>query len=121
MTSDVEDNIDTKINKLASSIYGATAVSYSPKAKRELKKITENGWDSNLICIAKTQKSFSDKDALGGIPQDFTLEIRDIEYALGAGFVVPVAGAIMRMPGLPKKPASEGMTIDHNGKISGLS
>jgi formate--tetrahydrofolate ligase len=86
-----------------------------------LKKITENGWDSNLICIAKTQKSFSDKDALGGIPQDFTLEIRDIEYALGAGFVVPVAGAIMRMPGLPKKPASEGMTIDNNGKISGLS
>jgi formate--tetrahydrofolate ligase len=73
------------------------------------------------VCIAKTQKSFSDDEKRLGRPTDFVLTIREFEIAAGAGFLIPIAGKVMRMPGLPAVPASEGMDIDNDGKITGLS
>ena len=73
------------------------------------------------VCMAKTQKSFSDNESLIGRPKGFTISVREFEFASGAGFVIPILGNMMRMPGLPAVPASEGMFIDNNGKISGLS
>ena len=73
------------------------------------------------ICMAKTQKSLSDNDKLYARPTGFTVNVREFEYAAGAGFVIPILGKMMRMPGLPATPASEGMDIDDNGVISGLS
>jgi len=86
-----------------------------------LRKIENLGLDNVAVCMAKTQKSFSDNDKLTGRPTGFSVTVREFEFAAGAGFVIPILGNMMRMPGLPAVPASEGMTIDNNGKISGLS
>ena len=87
----------------------------------DLKKLDSLGLDKLPICMAKTQKSFSDNDALIGRPTGFRITVREFEFAAGAGFVIPILGNMMRMPGLPATPASEGMFIDNDGKISGLS
>ncbi len=113
--------IKTKIETIAKEIYGADGVSYSQQAMTDLKKIEELGLSGLPVCMAKTQKSFSDNEKLLGRPKGFTVTIREFEFAAGAGFVIPILGAMMRMPGLPVIPASEGMTIDNNGVISGLS
>jgi formate--tetrahydrofolate ligase len=86
-----------------------------------LKTIEQLGLNSLPVCMAKTQKSFSDNEKLIGRPTGFNITIREFEFASGAGFVIPILGNMMRMPGLPAVPASEGMTIDQDGKISGLS
>ncbi len=86
-----------------------------------MKKIEELGLSKLPICMAKTQKSFSDNDKLLGRPKGFRVIIREFEFAAGAGFLIPILGNMMRMPGLPVVPASERMTIDDDGKISGLS
>jgi formate--tetrahydrofolate ligase len=86
-----------------------------------LKTIEQLGLNTLPVCMAKTQKSFSDNEKLIGRPTGFNITIREFEFASGAGFVIPILGNMMRMPGLPAVPASEGMTIDQNGKISGLS
>ena len=91
-----------------------------PKAKTALKRIDKLGLNQLPVCIAKTQKSLSDNDKLLGRPTGFTLTVRDIEIAAGAGFVVPITGKIMRMPGLPATPASEKIDIDNDGNITGL-
>ena len=110
-----------KIELIAKEIYGADGVDFSKKALSDLKKITKLGLDQLPVCMAKTQKSLSDDDKALGRPYDFRVTVREFEYAVGAGFVIPILGKMMRMPGLPATPASEGMHIDNDGKISGLS
>lgn len=113
--------VKQKIETIAREIYGADGVEYSKKALTDLKKIEDLGLANLPICMAKTQKSFSDNDNLLGRPTGFTVNVREFEFSAGAGFIIPILGVMMRMPGLPAVPASEGMTIDKNGKISGLS
>jgi len=113
--------IKEKIERIAKEIYGADGVEYSKKAIMDLKKIANLGLEGLPVCMAKTQKSFSDNESLIGRPTGFTVNVREFEFATGAGFVIPILGNMMRMPGLPETPASEGMNIDNNGKISGLS
>jgi formate--tetrahydrofolate ligase len=115
-----ESSIKDKIETIATEIYGAEHVDYSSKAKAQLKKISNLGLDHLPICIAKTQKSLSDNPKLLGRPKDFIITVREIEIAAGAGFLIPITGAIMRMPGLPAHPASEGMDINEDGEIVGL-
>ena len=110
-----------KIERIAKEIYGATSVNFDNKAKLNLRRIERLGFSDFAICMAKTQKSFSDNDKLIGRPENFTVTVREIEIAAGAQFIIPILGKMMRMPGLPATPASEGMSIDNNGVISGLS
>ncbi len=110
-----------KIEKIAKEIYGADGVSFDKKAKLNLKRIDRLGFNDFAICMAKTQKSFSDDEKLIGRPKGFIVHVREIEIAAGAKFLIPILGKMMRMPGLPRVPASENMFIDKNGKISGLS
>jgi len=112
--------IQAKIETIATKIYGARHVDYTARAKKDLKKIAKLGLEKLPVCIAKTQKSLSDNPVLLGRPKDFIITIREIEIAAGAGFLIPITGNIMRMPGLPAHPASENITIDNEGNISGL-
>jgi formate--tetrahydrofolate ligase len=118
---DWELSIQDKIQTIATQIYGAEGVEYTPKALADLKLIEKIGLGKLPVCMAKTQKSFSDNERLVGKPEGFKVTIREFEIASGAGFVIPILGNMMRMPGLPKVPASENMFIDDTGKISGLS
>ena len=118
---DWSSSVSHKIETIAKEIYGADGVDYSKKALIELDRIKDLGLDHLPICMAKTQKSFSDNDALLGRPSGFNVNVREFEFAAGAGFLIPILGKMMRMPGLPSVPASEGMEIDNDGKISGLS
>lgn len=113
--------MEEKINTIATEIYGADSVEYSSTAKTQLKMIKNLGFDGLPVCMAKTQKSLSDNEKLVGRPRNFSVTVREFEFAAGAGFVIPILGDMMRMPGLPVVPASEGMDIDANGKITGLS
>jgi formate--tetrahydrofolate ligase len=117
---DMSWSIEKKIETIASLMYGARNVEYTLEAKDQMKKIDELGLDDLAVCIAKTQKSLSDDQTLRNRPRDFTVRIRRVELSSGAGFVVPIAGAIMRMPGLPGTPSAEKIDIDSNGQISGL-
>jgi formate--tetrahydrofolate ligase len=112
--------IEKKIETVAQKIYGAEHVDYTPKAKKDLEKIKKLGLDKLPVCIAKTQKSLSDNPDLLGRPKDFVVTVREIEIAAGAGFIIPITGEIMRMPGLPEYPAAENIDIDDDGNISGL-
>lgn len=114
-------SIEEKIKIIATEIYGADNVEYSAKARAGLKTINALGYDKLPICMAKTQKSLSDNETKIGRPRNFNVTVREFEFAAGAGFVIPILGEMMRMPGLPVHPASEGMDIDANGKITGLS
>jgi formate--tetrahydrofolate ligase len=120
-TYDLKDSIEDKVLKVARTIYGARDVAYSAKAVRQMRRFTELGFDRLPICTAKTQKSLSDDPKRIGRPTDFTLHVREFEVAAGAGFVIPITGNILRMPGLPAVPAAEGMSLDDNGLIHGLS
>jgi formate--tetrahydrofolate ligase len=113
--------IKEKIKTIAEEIYGASSIEYTPKALSDLKQIDKLGLSHLPICMAKTQKSFSDNEKLVGRPQGFSITIREFEIASGAGFVIPILGSMMRMPGLPNIPASEHMFINDDGVISGLS
>lgn len=113
-------SLEKKISTVSKEIYGAEAVDYTPQAKADLRRIVKIGYDRLPICIAKTQNSLSDNPSLLGRPKDFVATVREIIVAAGAGFVVPVTGEIMRMPGLPKIPAAEGMNIDEDGEVTGL-
>lgn len=116
----LEDSLLTKIEKICTNIYGADEVELSAKAKRQLKRFEDLGYSKLPVCMAKTQKSLSDNDKLLGRPENFNIHIREMEIATGAGFVIPIAGNILRMPGLPATPASENISIDKDGNISGL-
>lgn len=113
-------DIPRKIQTIATEIYGAAAIDYTAQAKSDRKKIAALGLEHLPVCIAKTQKSLSDNPKLLGRPKDFIVTVRQIEIAAGAGFVIPITGEIMRMPGLPDKPAAENIDIDENGSITGL-
>ncbi|MEN8123897.1 MAG: formate--tetrahydrofolate ligase [Bacteroidota bacterium] len=118
---DWKSSVVEKIETIAKEIYGADGVDFDKKAKLNLKRIERLGYNDFAICMAKTQKSFSDNEALRGRPEGFIVHVREIEIAAGAGFIIPILGKMMRMPGLPRVPASEHMFIDKEGKISGLS
>ena len=118
---DWDEPVTEKIETIAREIYGADGVDYSKSALLDLKKIENLGLGKLPICMAKTQKSFSDNDKLLARPKGFRVTVREFEFAAGAGFIIPILGNMMRMPGLPAIPASEGMSMDNDGKISGLS
>ncbi|MCL6295177.1 formate--tetrahydrofolate ligase [Jejuia spongiicola] len=117
---DWESDVKTKIETIATKIYGADGVEYSALAKKNLRTIANLGLEKLPVCVAKTQKSLSDNPKLLGQPKGFSITVREIEIAAGAGFLVPITGDMMRMPGLPAHPASENINIDNNGNISGL-
>ncbi|RHR83061.1 formate--tetrahydrofolate ligase [Odoribacter sp. AF15-53] len=117
---DWEWSVEKKIETIAKELYGAAAIDYTSEAKADLKKVIDLGLDKLPVCIAKTQKSLSDNPKLLGRPKDFVVTVRQIEIAAGAGFIIPITGSIMRMPGLPDIPAAEKIDIDNNGKITGL-
>ncbi len=118
---DLSLSIKQKIETIAKEIYRADGVDYSGDAETAIRRIDKLGLNGVPICMAKTQYSFSDDKALRAAPTGFRITVRDIEISAGAGFVVPICGEIMRMPGLPEVPAAEGMDIDAKGVISGLS
>lgn len=112
--------VKDKIGAIAKKVYGASSVAYTSTAERDLRRITKLGLDHLPICIAKTQKSLSDDPKLLGRPRDFEITVREIEIAAGAGFLVPITGDIMRMPGLPGVPSANHIDISDDGLISGL-
>lgn len=112
--------IEQKIETIARKIYGAAEVEYSLKAKQQIKLFNKIGLDKLPVCIAKTQYSLSDDPKLINRPSGFTIKIREFDIAAGAGFIIPIGGTIMRMPGLPAKPAAENIDIDADGNITGL-
>ncbi len=113
-------SIKEKIETIATKIYGAKDVSYSPEALRAIKKIEEMGFSDMPVCMAKNQYSLSDDAKKLGRPTGFTVNIREVYVSAGAGFVVAITGAIMTMPGLPKSPAAERIFVDENGVTNGL-
>lgn len=117
---DENDDVVTKVEKIAKKVYGAGKVVLRPAAKRDLQRIKELGFENFPVCIAKTQYSFSEDAKAYGVPTDFTITIRDFVINAGAGMIVAIAGTIMRMPGLPKKPQAENIHVV-NGVIEGLS
>ena len=116
-----EASIEEKITAVATKIYGASKVNYNSKALSQLKQIKTLGFDKMPICIVKTPKSLSDDEKKLARPTDFEVTVREFEFASGAGFVIPILGDTVRMPGLPSVPAAEGMDIDDEGVITGLS
>lgn len=113
--------IEDKIKKIATEIYGAANVNFTSKAQAQLKNINKLGFEKMPVCMVKTPKSLSDDDKKLARPTSFEITVREFEFASGAGFVIPILGDTMRMPGLPSVPAAEGMDIDDNGVITGLS
>ncbi len=116
-----EASIEEKITAVATKIYGASKVNYNSKAVSQLKQIKTLGFYKMPICIVKTPKSLSDDEKKLARPTDFEVTVREFEFASGAGFVIPILGDTVRMPGLPSVPAAEGMDIDDEGVITGLS
>ncbi|WP_311326448.1 formate--tetrahydrofolate ligase [Capnocytophaga sputigena] len=116
-----EASIEEKITTVATKIYGASKVNYSGKAVSQLKQINKLGFDKMSICMVKTPKSLSDDEKKLARPTGFEVTVREFEFASGAGFVIPILGDTVRMPGLPSVPAAEGMDIDDEGVITGLS
>ena len=119
-TYDWNWDIPTKVETIAKNIYGAKAVEFTPKAKEDLEKIQKLGLDKLPVCMAKTQNSLSDNPKLRGRPENFMIVVREIEIAAGAGFVIPITGDIMRMPGLPVVPTAEKVDVDDQGNVTGL-
>ena len=117
---DEKETIKNKISSIATEIYGADRVNYTAQAEKSIQELTIQGFDKTPICMAKTQYSLSDDMAKLGRPTGFTITVREVRVAAGAGFLVALTGDIMTMPGLPKHPAAEKMDIDNTGKISGL-
>ncbi len=117
----LEDTVEQKIEKIATEIYGANRVIYTPKAEKDLKKIEKLGFNNLPVCIAKTNRSLSDDPAVYGRPANFKIAITDVTISAGAGFLVPHAGEIMLMPGLARIPNAVRIDIDAAGKITGLS
>lgn len=113
-------SLKDKVNVVATEIYGADNVSYTPAAAKSMARIEEMGFGALPVCMAKTQYSLSDDQDKLGRPTGFTINVRDVYVSAGAGFVVVLTGAIMTMPGLPKKPAADGIDVNEEGKITGL-
>lgn len=119
-TYNLNDSIVSKMEKVSKTIYGADNVILSKVAASQLRRFKTMGYGDLPICIAKTEKSFSDDQKKLGRPKKFDINIREFEIATGAGFIIPIAGNMLRMPGLPSIPASERITINKDGTIEGL-
>ena len=117
---DVDGPVEDKIRAIVTKIYGGKDVVFTAEAEKQLRQLTELGFGSLPVCMAKTQYSLTDDPAKLGAPTDFTVTVRSIKVAAGAGFLVALTGDIMTMPGLPKVPAAERIDVDDNGVISGL-
>jgi formate--tetrahydrofolate ligase len=117
-----EDNlsIKEKIETIAKKIYGASEVTYDGQASKAIEKIENLGFATMPVCMAKNQYSLSDDPTLLGRPTNFPIHIREVYVSAGAGFVVAITGTVMTMPGLPKKPAAEGIDVNEDGVITGL-
>ena len=115
-----EASLEEKIETIAREIYGAKGVNYSSQAKKQLAKLSELGFGTFPVCMAKTQYSLSDDPTLLGRPENFEISVREAYVSAGAGFVVVLTGTVMTMPGLPKKPAAYNIDVEENGKITGL-
>ncbi|MFT6881836.1 MAG: formate--tetrahydrofolate ligase [Marinoscillum sp.] len=119
-TYDLKDAPLAKIEKICRNIYGANNVVLTAKAKGQLKRFEDLGYGYLPVCMAKTQKSLSDNAKLIGRPENFDIHIREFEIATGAGFIIPIAGNMLRMPGFPLTPSAEKIKMDRDGTISGL-
>ncbi|WP_436854128.1 formate--tetrahydrofolate ligase [Staphylococcus caeli] len=117
---ELEQPLEDKIETIVKEIYGGAKVTFSSKAQKQLKQFKDNGWDHYPICMAKTQYSFTDDATQLGAPEGFEITIRELEAKTGAGFIVALTGAIMTMPGLPKKPAALNMDVTDDGHAVGL-
>lgn len=117
---DTEDSIEDKMKRIATVVYGAKDVEFSPEAQEKIAVFRKYGWDKLPVCVAKTQNSLSDDANLKGRPTDFTIHVKDLSISRGAGFVVAYTGNILTMPGLPKVPAAVNMGVDENGETYGL-
>lgn len=117
---DLNLSIEEKLNKICKEIYHADGVLLTDNAKKQAAQLTALGYDKTPICMAKTQYSFTDDPKVLGAPKGFTVTVRNLKIAAGAGFIVALTGDIMTMPGLPKSPAAERIDVDEDGKISGL-
>jgi formate--tetrahydrofolate ligase len=118
---DWSDPVRLKVEKVAKAVYGAQSVQWGRTALKDLKRIKRLGLEGLPVCIAKTQSSLTDDPKGGGLPKEFVLQIREIEISAGAGFVVPICGEILRMPGLPRVPGANRMHLDEDGEIVGLA
>jgi formate--tetrahydrofolate ligase len=117
---DLDQPIKEKIETIAKKVYGADGVEFSSTAERAIKRYEDMGYGNLAVCMAKTQYSLSDDPTLVGRPTGFKVHVRDVELSAGAGFVVPILGEMLRMPGLPKVPAAERMDLDDEGHVQGL-
>ncbi|EKF8755726.1 formate--tetrahydrofolate ligase [Staphylococcus pseudintermedius] len=117
---ELEMPLEEKIEKIVKEIYGGSKVTFTSKAQKQMAQFKANGWDHYPVCMAKTQYSFSDDQTQLGAPSDFEITIRELEAKTGAGFIVALTGAIMTMPGLPKKPAALKMDVTEDGHAIGL-
>ncbi len=117
---DVNDSIEKKLETIVKRVYGGAAVSLTPAAKKQADRLTELGFGSLPVCVAKTQYSFSDDPLKLGAPEGFTVTVRNLKVSAGAGFLVALTGEIMTMPGLPKSPAAERIDVTPDGRITGL-
>ncbi|MEI2404286.1 formate--tetrahydrofolate ligase [Niallia taxi] len=116
----LDASIEVKIRTIATTIYGASNVEFSTKAKKQMKDFQGFGWGNLPICMAKTQYSLSDDPSLLGRPQEFSITVRELKPSIGAGFLVALTGDVMTMPGLPKQPAALKMDVNEHGKAIGL-
>lgn len=119
-TYDDDLTLVEKVEKIATTIYGAGSVAVPPAVAKQIAQFEAEGYGDLPVCIAKTQKSFTTDDAMRGAPSGHVLEVREVRLAAGAGFVVFVCGSLMTMPGLPKKPAALAIDVDSEGRITGL-
>jgi formate--tetrahydrofolate ligase len=111
------ESIEHKISTVAREMYGAEAVDYAVRARRDRAQLEALGYGGLPVCIAKTQQSLSDNPSLLGRPKDFLVTVREIQLAAGAGFVIPITGEILRMPGLPKAPLANRFDLSDDGEI----
>ncbi|MBN2601794.1 MAG: formate--tetrahydrofolate ligase [Candidatus Marinimicrobia bacterium] len=116
----LESSIEEKVGTVCKEIYGSEAVDFTKDAQKAIVKITKLGLDKLPVCIAKTQKSLSDNPELLGRPKDFLVTVRDVQISSGAGFLVPITGEMLLMPGLPNVPTAENVNIDDDGNITGM-
>ena len=117
---DLADPLREKIRKVATTVYGAADVALTASAARDLKRIEDLGHGELPVCVAKTQLSLTDDPTITGRPEGFTITVREVRLAAGAGFVVPLTGDMMTMPGLPREPAALRVELLPSGKIRGL-
>jgi len=114
-------SVKEKIHLIATRMYGASSIYYTRRAERDIERIDKLGYSGLPICMAKTPRSLSDDPTLRGRPEDFTVTVDEVGISAGAGFLVPITGEIMTMPGLPKRPAAEQIDVDEAGNIAGLA